>query len=251
MLTVERHALILDRLDRDKRVLAKDLAHELGTSEDTVRRDLRELAAQGRLVRVYGGAVPVAAAASDYRTRTDLEPGSKARVAARALTLVEPGSTVILDGGTTTLALASSLPETLSCTVITHSPTIAVALVAKPLVDVHLIGGRLFRHSVVTCGAAAVEAAASLSADVFLAGVTGVHPQEGLTTGDADEAAMKRALSARAAETYVLASREKVGAVSRFRVFTPGQVTAVVSDAPEDSTIVQELAAAGMRLLPS
>ncbi|NEE16218.1 DeoR family transcriptional regulator, partial [Streptomyces sp. SID7499] len=70
--------------------------------------------------------------------------------------------------------------------------------------------GRIFKHSAVACGAAAVEAAQNVSADLCLLGVTGVHPDAGLTTADAEEAAMKRALSARAAETCVLASAEKI-----------------------------------------
>ena len=77
-----------------------------------------------------------------------------------------------------------------------------------------MLGGMLFKHSAVTCGAAAVEAAQAVNADLFFLGVTGVHPDAGLTTGDADEAAMKRALSRRAADTYVLGSAEKIGAAS-------------------------------------
>ena len=81
-----------------------------------------------------------------------------------------------------------------------------------------MLGGRLFRHSMVNVGAAVLEAAARLRADLYFLGVTGVHPEEGLTTGDAEEAAVKRALHARAAETIVLASAEKLLAASAFQV---------------------------------
>ena len=101
----------------------------------------------------------------------------------------------------------------------------------------------------VTCGAAAVEAAQAVTADVFLLGVTGVHHEAGLTTGDADEAAMKRALSRRAAETYVLASAEKVGAASRFLVLPLAAVSGVVTDAAPDDPAVRQLIAAGARLV--
>lgn len=97
-----------------------------------------------------------------------------------------------------------------SARTITHSPTIAAALLHHEA-EVVMIGGRLFKHSAVTSGAAAVEAAQNITADVFFLGVAGVHPAAALTTGDADEAAMKRVLSARAAETFVLASEEKPG----------------------------------------
>src|SRR5215213_4480517 len=105
MLAAQRRDWLLDRLRRDGRLVAKDLAAELEVSEDSVRRDLRELAGAGLVQRVYGGALPVSPAVADYATRRDVEPASKQRVAATAAGLVTPGSTAILDGGTTALAV--------------------------------------------------------------------------------------------------------------------------------------------------
>jgi DeoR/GlpR family transcriptional regulator of sugar metabolism len=241
MLAAQRRDLLLDRLRTGGRVIAKDLAAELGISEDSIRRDLRELAAAGLCQRVYGGALPVSPAIADYATRQQVATASKQRVAATAAALVEPESTVILDGGTTALAVVHALPPDLRATVVTHSPTVASALVDHPDVEVYLIGGRLFKHSVVACGAAAVEAARGLHADLFLLGVTGVHPEAGLTTGDADEAAMKRTLAHQAADTYVMASSEKIGTASRFTVLPLAEIAGVVTDAPEDDPTVREL----------
>lgn len=250
MLAAERRDFLLNRLHTDGKLVAKDLAVELGLSEDSIRRDLREMAAAGLCHRVYGGAVPASPALADYNTRKGVEPESKQHIATYAAGLVQPGSTVILDGGTTTLAVARALPADLDCTVITHSPTIASALVPHPRVEVFLLGGRLFKHSAVTCGAAAVEAAATVTADVFLLGVTGVHPTAGLTTGDVEEAAMKRALSRRAAETYVLASVEKVGTASRYQVLPLSEVAAIVTDSPPNETL-SALVAMGVSVLPA
>jgi DeoR/GlpR family transcriptional regulator of sugar metabolism len=238
MLAAQRRDLLLERLRTDGRIVAKDLAAELGISEDSIRRDLRDMAAAGLCQRVYGGALPASPATADYTARQAVAVSGKQRVAAAAARLVEPGSTTILDGGTTALAVVRALPVDLRATVVTHSPTVASALVDHRDIEVYLIGGRLFKHSMVACGAAAVEAARGLHADLFLLGVTGVHPQAGLTTGDADEAAMKRALALQAAETYVLASSEKIGAASRFAVLPLAEVAAVVTDAsPENPTI--------------
>jgi DeoR/GlpR family transcriptional regulator of sugar metabolism len=251
MLAAERRELLLDRLRRDGKIVAKDLAAELGLSEDSVRRDLRELAAAGLCQRVYGGALPASPAEADYAARQRVSPESKERVAARALELIRPSGTVILDGGTTTLAIARLLPESLSCTVITHSPTVAVALLDRPSTEVILLGGRLFRHSAVTCGPTTVEAAQQVSAELFLLGVTGVHPEQGLTTGDSEEAAMKRALAGRAAETFVLASAEKIGAASPYRVLPLPAVAGVITDAPLSDPTVARLTAGGTRVVPA
>ena len=246
-----RRELLLARLRADGRLVAKELAAELGVSEDSVRRDLRELAAAGLVQRVYGGALPASPAVARYAARQEVSVAGKARVARVAAGLVRPGMTVLLDGGTTALAVTAALAPDLRATVVTHSPTVAAALAEHPTVDVYVIGGRLFKHSVVASGAAAVEAAAAVSADLFLLGVTGVHTEAGLTTGDPDEAAMKRALAARAAETFVLASAEKVGAASAFTVLPLEAVAGVITDADPDGAPCRALVGAGVRLLPA
>ncbi len=137
---------------------------------------------------------------------------------------------MILDGGTTTLAVAGLLPPDLEATIITHSPTVAAALIDHRNVEILMLGGRIYKHSAVACGAAAAEAAQAVSADLFLLGVTGVDAEHGLTTGDAEEAAMKRTLARRAGDTYVLASSEKLGAVSPYTVLELADVTGIVTE---------------------
>ncbi|HEY8984297.1 MAG TPA: DeoR/GlpR family DNA-binding transcription regulator [Streptomyces sp.] len=249
MLAAERRDHLLGLLAREGKIVAKDVAAGLGISEDSVRRDLRDLAAEGLCQRVYGGALPVSPAVADYTARQSVTPDGKRKVAGVAVGLVRPGGALILDGGTTALAVARALPPDLECTVVTHSPTVASALLDHPLADVFLLGGRLFKHSAVTCGAAAVEAAQNISADLCLLGVTGVHPEAGLTTGDPDEAAMKRALAARAADTYVLASSEKIGTASRFRVLAWEEVSGVITDCGSGHPVVEELRGRGVRVL--
>jgi DeoR/GlpR family transcriptional regulator of sugar metabolism len=249
VLAAQRRDVLLERLAGQGRIVAKDVAAELGVSEDSVRRDLRELAAEGLCQRVYGGALPVARAEADYAGRQRVAPESKSAVAVRAARLIAPGMTAILDGGTTTLAVTQALPRDLRATIVTHSPTIAAALVEHPTVEVYLIGGRLFKHSAVVCGAAAAELAEGINADLFLLGVTGVHAEAGLTTGDPDEAAMKRALARRAADTFVLASSEKIGAVSDFAVLPFDEVAGIVTDTDRDNATLRALERLAVPLL--
>ena len=130
MLAAERKDLLLARLRRDGKLVARDLAAELGLSEDSVRRDLRDLAAAGLCQRVYGGALPVSPALGTEASRAAIAPDSKRRVAARAAGLITPGSTVILGGGTTAQEVVAALPADLEATIITHSVTVAAALAA-------------------------------------------------------------------------------------------------------------------------
>jgi DeoR/GlpR family transcriptional regulator of sugar metabolism len=249
MLGRQRKDYILKVLAQDGQVVAKAMSQELGLSEDTIRRDLRELATEGRLQRVHGGALPSSSAVVDFAGRQQLETEAKVAIGRAAARMVRPGQVVILDGGTTTLQLAQHLPIDLHATVVTHSPTIAVALVNHPAVEVVLIGGRLFKHSVVTVGAGAAEAIGRIRADVYFMGVTGIHPQLGLTTGDLEEAHIKRALNASAAETYVLISAEKLNAASPYAVAALAEIDGMIAGpgiAPES---LEEYERAGLTVI--
>jgi len=228
MLTRQRKQLILEHLRRHGQVVAKELSTQWELSEDTIRRDLRALAAEGALQRVHGGALPASPAVGNFAARQALQPQGKEAIAATAAAMVMPGQTIFLDGGTTCQQLARQLPATLAATVITHSPTIAIEFIAHPLIEVVLIGGHLFKHSVVAVGAAALEAIQRVRADLYFMGVTGVHPRSGLTTGDLEEAHIKRALMTQAAETWVLASAEKLNTASPCLVAPCKQATGLV-----------------------
>lgn len=168
MLASQRKQQILQILAEEKQVMSGDLSQRFSVSEDSIRRDLRELAAEGKLQRVHGGALPVSEAIAPMETRKNVQIASKQSIAQRAVELIQPGQVVIVDGGTTTGEMMRLLPDNLACTVVTHSPGIAVALVEKPLIEVILIGGRLFKHSVVSVGSAALESISRINADLFL-----------------------------------------------------------------------------------
>lgn len=249
MMTTERKAHILAVLRRDGRVVAKVLSLELGLSEDTIRRDLRELAEEGLLQRVHGGALPASPAVADFAGRQRIASDGKIAIGRAAAALVRPGQVLFVDGGTTAVQLARHLAPGLKATVVTHSPSIAVELVEHPSIEVELIGGRLFKHSIVAVGAAAIEAIARVRADIYFMGVTGVHPVVGLTTGDPEEAAVKRSLCHHAAETVVLASSEKLGAVSPFVVLPLEEVSTLVVERGTSSEQVDSYGRMGLTVL--
>lgn len=246
MLTAQRKQLILGRLATHGQIVAGELALELGTSEDTIRRDLRELAQQGKLQRVHGGALPASAATGDLRVRQQVSPDEKQALGRHGAQLIKPGQVVMLDGGTTAIQVARQLPADLRATVITHSPNVAVELAAHRHVEIIVLGGRLFRHSMVNVGASVIEAAARFRADLFIMGVTGVHPEAGLSTGDAEEADVKRALHARAAETVVLASSEKLLSASAFVIAPMKALSLLVVPDGTPAKTVKALRAGGV-----
>jgi DeoR/GlpR family transcriptional regulator of sugar metabolism len=249
MLAAERKDLLVARLRREGKLVARDLAAEFGVSEDSVRRDLRDLAAAGICQRVHGGALPASPAVGSHAKRAGIVPESKRRVGAVAAGLITQGTTVILDGGTTGLAIAAALRPDLAATIITHSPVTAAALTDHPAADVIILGGRLHKRSSCACGAAAAEAASGITADLFLLVVAGVHPKAGLTAGDPDEAAIRRILVGRAADTYVVASIEKLGTVAPYAVVGLSEVAGLITDAPAGHPTVRQLRDQGVTVI--
>jgi len=248
MLTAQRKKLILSRLASDGQIIATDLARELGTSEDTIRRDLRELATSGKLLRVHGGALPASQAMGDLKVREQVSSKDKIELGQVGAAMIRPRQVVILDGGSTALRVAASLAPDLRATIVTHSPTVAIEAAKHPYVDIIMLGGRLFRHSMVNVGAALIDGASRLRADIYFMGVTGVHPDAGLTTGDAEEAAVKRALHERAAETVVLASTEKLLAASPFLVAPLKEIATLVIPRRAPERAVRMLRKSGVRI---
>ncbi len=249
MLLDERRQYILDCLRRDGRVIAKEISEELNLSEDTIRRDLRELAQEGLLQRVHGGALPASPAIADFTQRETIHPQAKIAIGRAAAGMIEPGQVVILDGGTTSVQVARHLHPELSATVVTHSPSIALELVNHPRVEVILIGGRLFKHSIVSVGASAIESIQRIRADLFFMGVTGIHPEFGLSTGDYEEAQMKLALSQQAADTFVLASSEKIGAASPYIIAGISEITGMIVDQSVSEQAVSPFEELGLSII--
>jgi DeoR/GlpR family transcriptional regulator of sugar metabolism len=248
MLTSQRKLILLDLLKQDGKIVAKSAAVLLDVSEDTIRRDLRELAGDGLLQRVHGGALPASPAMADFAARQHISTDDKSAIGRAAAQLIQPGQVVFIDGGTTSAQLVRHLAPDLRATVITHSPSVAVDLSTHPTIEVIMLGGRLFKHSVVGVGSATVEAIRQVRADLYFMGVCSVHPEAGLSTGDFEEAGVKRALSAAAAETIVLASPEKLATASPYQVIALDELSGLVTMASVAEEVLAPYRARGISI---
>lgn len=236
MLTAERRQAILARVERDGRVVASELVTSLGVSEDTVRRDLRDLAQHGLLHRVHGGALASAPPIGSFAHRLEVSHEEKAALAEAALRLLVGARVIVLDGGTTTLELARRLPLLYDGTVVTNSPPVASALANHTKAEVMLVGGRLLRDAQVAVGAAAVEAFHTVRADICVLGICSLHPDVGVTTPDDEEAYVKRAMVASAGEVIALATADKLRTASAWVVAQLADIDYLVTDGSDELT---------------
>lgn len=230
LLPAERRHHILETLKRRGKVLASELSRGLGVSEDTIRRDLRDLAQAGLLQRVHGGALPRSPGRASFAVRQREQTAQKAALADAAAAIPRDGQVLLMDGGTTTLEVARRLPSSLAVTVVTNSPLIAVALADHAGIAVVVVGGQFDKDALVTKGAAALETLRGIRADVCMLGVCSLDADLGITTADLEEAYVKRAMIAASADVIAVVTADKIGTASPYVVAPIAELTHIITD---------------------
>ena len=245
----ERQQIILERLARRGRVLAGDLAREFRTSEDTIRRDLREMAAAGKCRRVYGGALPLSLASGPLAGRQAEAPERKAALGRAAAALVRPGQIVFFDAGSTNAAIARALPPGLGVVIATNAPDIAADLVGRPGVELIVIGGRVDPRSGAALGARALRDAREIRVDLAFLGACAVAAEAGVAAFDAEEAEFKRLIAERAKAVAAAVTTEKLGTTAPFAVAPISRLAHLVVEADAPEGMLTLLRRAGVAVL--
>jgi DeoR/GlpR family transcriptional regulator of sugar metabolism len=218
MLREERQRRILDTLDNEGKVLAKELSMRLNVSEDTIRRDLREMDARGLLQRVHGGAFPKATGSVIHSKRTEEHTDTKKALATKGLKLIKDGQVILLDGSTTNLMLAKEIPQDFRGTIITNSPTISLELSKHPNTDIVMLGGAFFKESLVNIGFEVIETLKNIRADLCFLGIYSLHPDFGISIPHLEESYVKQQMIKSSNKTAGLVTRSKLNTISNFVV---------------------------------
>jgi len=249
LLMQERQSAISRKLQINGRVLAAELAEEFGVSEDTVRRDLREMAAAGLCERVYGGALPVSPASTSLNHRMGVARDRKQALALAAVSQIAPGSTVFFDAGSTNLAIAAALPADMALTAATNAPAIAAALLEKPLVNVILIGGLLDRQVGGALGAKAMRDMESLSPDLCVLGACGIDLVAGVTTFGFEDAEFKRFAASRSRKVLVAVTSEKFATAAPHGVLAVAHCACLVVESNADPAMLAQYRERGCKTI--
>lgn len=256
MLIAERRRRILEHVHEHGYASFRELADALGTSESTVRRDLRSLVGEGLVDATRGGVTrPVPSVASRLvapdavvyavaDTAVDTAADEREAIAAHAARLVAPGTAVLLGPGRTTAALARRLAELPSLTVVTNSTMVVEALMHAPHIEVVAVGGTLRRSIHAFVGPITEQHLEGLrGAQTFLSG-DGVTPERGLTTPNVFAAATDQALAAAGREVVVLADHSKIGHDTMCQTVATERMSVLVTDAKADPVMVGRLVGA-------
>lgn len=252
-----RHARILETIDRDGIVEVTKLAEALGVSAVTIRSDLDVLDRRRLLRRIRGGAMALRPARFE-RPAELMAQGfdeEKRRIGALAARMVRPGETVILDAGSTALAMALALPDDLrDVLVVTSGLDIALALHAHPGVSVMVTGGRLKEGGRNAVAPSLVSPFGTLllgqlNTDCAYLCCAGIDAERGFTNAHFDEVEIKRAMIAASRRVVMLGDSGKIGHVACARIAGCDEAAMLVTDDRAKPSDVAALEAAGLRVL--
>jgi DeoR family glycerol-3-phosphate regulon repressor len=252
--TSARHERIVAAVAAHGFATIEALAQRLGVSTQTVRRDVIALDRAGRLQRFHGGAgLPQAAGGGavrlSWQTRQTVATGGKQAIGAAAAALVEDGSTLFIDVGTTAEAAARALLPGPACTVVTNSLRAAALLAGQDGLALHVPGGTVRGSDGSLVGAATLAAVGEFRFDLAVIGCSGFDADGAPMDFDLDKIAVKRAAIARAAASIVVADAGKHGRVALARIAPPDRFRHLVTDAPPPPALAQALAQAGIAVL--
>jgi len=248
----KRRELIEERILSRGEIGFSALAREFGVSEMTIRRDVHALADKGILRMVVGGAISLIGKATEptFETRAAQAAIEKAHLAEAVLSLIQPHETVILDSGSTVLAVARALRgRELGLTVVTPSMLAAAELADDPGTTVLLAGGEVRGGELSMIGAEAETAFGLYNCDAYVMGIAGVDAHRGITEYHRAEANVKKAAMAAADRVIVVADASKLGRVQLMNVATFDQIGALVTDGPESHPAVRAASDAGVRIV--
>ena len=241
----ERQAVILERVNVEGRVLAASLASEFGVSEDSIRRDLRDLSDAGLVQRFHGGAARLLTPALDFRRRETLHAEEKKAIGSAAAASIPDGATLLVDSSTTVVRFVRALPPTLSLRIITTAVDVAAAALDHPLAEVIMLGGRLGRLTRSATGVAAVDAVRALRVDYCVLGTCGVAEDLTLRADDYEDALLKSAMIRAATKTLLLAPADKLGQTATYEV-APISVVFTLFTSGKDAAILKAIRDVGV-----
>ncbi|MCF8285992.1 MAG: DeoR/GlpR family DNA-binding transcription regulator [Chitinophagaceae bacterium] len=238
MLKKERQEFILHQLNLHNKILCADLSNKMGVSDDTIRRDLQELAQEDKLIKVHGGALSKSFhTAFDRKMVYNLE--DKNIIAQKTAALVQSGMYILTSGGTSILEFAKSLDTNLNATFFTCSLNAAIEFAHHPSIEVVMIGDKVSKDSMLTTGASAVQTIESIQADLCILGINSLDTQFGLSENDWEVVQIKKAMIKASKKTICIGISEKLNSQQKIKVANLDEIDILITELdPNDPTLL-------------
>jgi DeoR/GlpR family transcriptional regulator of sugar metabolism len=249
MLKKERQAYILHQVNLHNRVLSSLLCTEINVSEDTIRRDLQELAEEGKVIKVHGGALSHSFNEVHFPSNGVYSQNQKKKIAQKAINLISNGMFILTSGGTTIMEMARSLPPQLKATFISGSIPAILEYMHHPNIEVILIGDKISKNSKITVGSEAIAKIKQVKADICFLGTNAIDPEHGITDNDWEVVQLKKAMIESSKKVVCLSIAEKVNTVQPIQVCPLSDIDTLITELTPDDPILQGYVKAGVEVL--
>lgn len=249
MFKQERQAYILRQLNLHNKVISTTLCHDIGVSEDTIRRDLQELSDAGKLIKVHGGALSAAFNEVQFSPANVYSQSHKKIIALKAIHLIENGMFVSTTGGTTILEMVNNLPVQLKATFITGSIPVVNACVSHPGIDIIVIGDKLSKDSKITVGSNAIQRIQEMNADLCFLGTNAIDVLHGITDNDWDVVQVKKAMVTSASKVICMTIAEKLQSYQPIQVCDLTKINTLITELDAGHPMLRPFADAGITVL--
>lgn len=248
MLKKERQAFIIQQINIHNKVLCTDLGLQLNVSEDTVRRDLQELAEEGKLIKVHGGALSKSFHFTIERN-TVYSLSEKQIIARKVVPLIKDGMQVVISGGTTMRELVKILPIDLNATFVTANLPIALELLDHPNIEVIFLGNRFIKSAQMAVGAEVVQRLGQIKADLCLLGTNSIHPDFGISDLEWEIIEVKKAMISCAQKTVSLAISEKLSSIRQLQVCAIEKIDLLITELDPENQLLLPYKEKGLTVL--
>lgn len=249
MLRLDRQAFIIHQVNLHNKVLSTDLSKQLKVSDDTVRRDIQQLAESGKIIKVHGGAL----SRSFHNTYTSSDDvyayNQKKVIAEKAISLIKDGMCVLTTGGTTIIEMARALPPELHATFISGSIPALAEYIVHPNLEVIAIGDKISKDSKLTVGADAIARIKALRADLCFLGVSAINLENGVSDNDWEVVQIKKAMVESSKKLVCLTISEKIDTQQPFQVCESKKIDTLITELAPDDPMLRPYRQAGINVL--
>lgn len=249
MLKRERQAYILHQVNIHNKVLSTDLSVHINVSDDTIRRDLQELADAGKLIKVHGGALSPSFHNGNHAAKDVYSYTQKRIIAQKAVSLIENGMFVLTGGGTTIIEMAKILPAQLQATFISGSIPAIYEYLNHPNIEVIAIGDKISKNSKITIGHEAMTRIRQLKTDLCFLGINAINLENGVSDNDWEVVQIKRAMIEASKKLVCLTIAEKINSQQPLQVCELKKIDILITELPPTDPLLQPYVEAGILVL--
>ncbi|RNI33624.1 DeoR/GlpR transcriptional regulator [Hanamia caeni] len=249
MLKIERQSFILHQVNLHNKVLSTDLSKQMKVSDDTIRRDIQQLADDGKVIKFHGGALSPSFHNNHSSSKDVYAYTQKKIIAQKAISIIKDGMFVLTTGGTTIIEMARALPPELHATFISGSIPALAEYIVHPNIEVIAIGDKISKDSKITVGSDAISRIKELKVDLCILGISAINLETGVSDNDWEVVQIKKAMIAASQKVACLTISEKINSRQPFQVCEINKIDTIVTELSAEDALLAPYKSVGIKVL--